>query len=102
MVSLLVDHKPVVRLYINEMNKLFAVAQTQPTGEAYDAIYRDIASLCYQRKGFYIVGAYMAVKIESELGRETLVQTISDGYYDFADAYNSVADENMKIRWGSE
>lgn len=97
-----VDQEPIVRLYIMEMNELFAVAQNQPTGEAYDAIYRDIASLCYQRKGFNIVGAYMTGKIESELGRETLVQTISDGYYDFADAYNSVADENMKIRWDSE
>lgn len=95
----LVDQKPVVRLYINEMDKLFAFAQTQPTGEAYDAIYRDIASLCYQKKGFYIVGAFMAMTIENELGREALVQTISGGYEAFVRTYNAVVEESMQIQW---
>jgi hypothetical protein len=97
----LIDQKPIVRLYINEINELFAVAQTRPTGEAYEAIYRDIASLCYQKKGFYIVGAYMAMTIEHELGREALVRTVSDGYEAFATAYNAVAEEEMKIHWAN-
>jgi hypothetical protein len=95
----LVDQKPVVRLYINEINELFAVAQTQPAGAAYDAIYSDIASLCYQKKGFYVVGAHMASTIETKLGREALVQTISGGYEAFVRAYNTVAEESMQIHW---
>lgn len=97
-----VDQESAVRLYIKEMNDLFAIAQTKPTGEAYDDIYRRIASLCYQGKGFYIVGAYMTQKIESQLGRDALAQTVLDGYYTFANTYNSITDENMKIRWQSE
>lgn len=96
-----VDQEPVVRLYIKEMNELFAVAQTHPTGDAYEDIYRRLALLCYQRKGFYVVGAYMTQKIETELGRDALVQTISDGYYAFADTYNSIANENMKINFST-
>jgi hypothetical protein len=98
----LVDRKPVVRWYIRHMNNLFATAQTKPTGEDYDAIYRQIGALGYRRKGFYIVGAYMAMTIEEELGRDVLTQTVSDGYTAFADAYNSLADEEMKILWKPE
>ena len=96
-----VKWEPVVRIYIREMNELFAIAQTKPTGDAYDDIYRRIASLCYRRNGFYIVGAYMAMTIESELGQETLVKTVSDGYYAFADTYNSIAEEDMQILWST-
>ncbi len=42
-----VDVRPVVRLYINAINDLFAIAQTKPTGDAYGDIYRQIATLCY-------------------------------------------------------
>ncbi|GEM_PF-2616240 len=83
------------------MNELFAIARTKPNCEAYDDIYRRIASLGYRRKCFYIVGAYMAMEIESKLGREELVQTIADGYETFARTYNSVADEDMVIEWSA-
>lgn len=95
----IVDVKPVVRLYINKINDLLAVAQTRPTGEAYEDIYRQIAALCYQRKGFNIVGAAMAREIESKLGREALVETVSGDVYAFVRVYNSVAEEDMKIQW---
>jgi hypothetical protein len=97
----LVGREAVVRMYIHDMNELFAVAQTKPTGEAYDDIYRRIAMLGYQRKGFYIIGAYMAMTIESELGREALVQTVVDGYEAFVRTYNSVAEETMDIQWST-
>jgi hypothetical protein len=95
----LIDKEFIVRRYIKEMNELFAIAKTKPTGEAYDDIYRQIGSLCYRRKGFYILGGYMAMTIESELGREALVQTISGGYEAFAETYNAVAGDGMKILW---
>lgn len=84
------------------MNELFDQARNHPTGEAYDDIYKKIASLCYQRKGFYIVGASMAMTIENELGRAALIQTVTHGYEAFVDTYNIVADKDMKIRWRQE
>ena len=95
----LVDQKPVVCVYITDLNELFAIAQTRPTGDAYDDIYRKIGAIGYNRKGFNIVGAYMAAKIEAELGRDALIQTIQDGYQAFADTYNALVDEEMQIRW---
>ena len=96
----LIDKEPIVRWYIREMNELFAIAQTQPTGEAYEEIYRRIGSLGYRRKGFYIVGGYMAMVIAEELGRDALVQTIADGYESFSETYNAIAEEGMRIQWG--
>lgn len=96
-----VDRESVVRLSINEMNDLIAIAQTKPTGEAHGEIYRRIASLCYQRKGFYIVGAHMTRTIQTESGRDAPVQTISDGYHAFADAYSPIAEKDMKIAWSA-
>jgi hypothetical protein len=98
----LIDRERVVRWYIHGINELLAVAVTQPTGEAYEDIYRRIGSLGYRRKGFYVVGAHMAATIEREQGRQALVQTIVDGYDAFADTYNGVVDEDMRVRWRPE
>lgn len=97
----LVDRESVVRLYIKEMNKLFAIARTKPTGEAYDDIYRRISALGYRRMGFYIVGAHMAMTIEEELGKEALIQTVSNGYYAFADTYNRIAEKDLQMQWAA-
>ena len=37
--------------------------------------------------------------IENELGHEVLVQTIEDGFYSFAETYNTLVDEDMQVRW---
>ena len=95
----LVDKEPIVRRYIKSMNELFAIAQTKPEpfDPAYNDTYRQIGKLCYRRKGFYIVGGYMAMRIDDELGKEALVKTIEDGYLSFVDSYNSIAVDEMKI-----
>lgn len=98
----LIDKEPIVRWYIKEINELLAIAITKPSGDAYETIYRQIGSLCYQRKGFYIVGAYMAMTIERELGRDVLVKTIVGGYDTFADTYNELVDKEMRIDWKSQ
>lgn len=95
----ILNQKTVVRWYVNGMNKLFNEAKMKPTGDAYNAIYRRIGAIGYRRKGFYIVGAYMAMTIEDELGRAALTQTILDGYESFADLYNGLVEEQMKIQW---
>ena len=93
------DQKTIVRWYIHSMNELFAEASIIPTGDAYNDLYRRIGALGYRRKGFYIVGAYMANIIEDQLGREALTQTILDGYEHFADTYNGLVEEDMRIQW---
>lgn len=95
----LVDKKTVVRWYIEEINKLLAIAKTKPEGAAYEEIYSRIGDLCYRKKGFYIAGAYMARTIEKTLGREALTGTITQGYQAFADAYNSLVEKDMQINW---
>jgi len=37
--------------------------------------------------------------IERELGKDALNQTILNKYQAFADTYNTVADEKMRIYW---
>jgi hypothetical protein len=95
----LIDQKPIVQAYINGINELLSIAQTKPTGKAYDDIYRQIGSLGYRWKGLNIVGAYMAMTIETEFGRAALAQTVSGEYDDFTETYNSIADKDMKIHW---
>ena len=97
----LVDKELVVRRYVREMNELFVVAQTrpEPSDPVYNDTYRQIGKLCYQQKGFYIVGGYMAMRIEEELGKEGLVQTIPGGYESFVKTYNTVASDEMEIRY---
>ncbi len=95
----ILNQKTVQHWYINGMNKLFTEAMAKPTGDAYNDIYRRIGALGYRRKGFYIVGAHMAATIENELGREALPQTILDGYESYADLYNGLVEEQMRIQW---
>ena len=93
------NQKTIVHWYINGMNKLLKEGMAKPTGDAYNDVYRRIGALGYRRKGFYIVGAYMAQTIENELGRDALTQTIVDGYDRFADIYNGLVEAEMRIQW---
>ena len=95
----ILNQKTIGQWYINRMNNLFKEAMAKPTGDAYNDIYRRIGALGYRRKGFYIVGANMAATIENELGREALSQTILDGFESFADLYNGLVEEEMRIQW---
>lgn len=50
---------------------------------------------------FRIVGAYMATTIKSKMGREALANTVSGDVVAVIRTVNSVAEENMKIRWST-
>ena len=96
----LVDNETVVRFFIGEINKILADGSPPPPrGNAYDQLYRRIGRIGYQWKGLYIVGGYMAMTIEEQSGREALDRTVQDGFYSFAETYNALAAENMKIYW---
>lgn len=96
----LLDRETVVRFYLNQINDiLLDGSPAPPLGEEYNNLYRQIGKVGYRWNGLYIVGGYMAMKIENELGHEALVQTIDDGFYSFAETYNALADEDMQILW---
>ncbi|MFN2234986.1 MAG: DUF5700 domain-containing putative Zn-dependent protease, partial [Anaerolineales bacterium] len=96
----LIDRETVVRFYLNRINDiLLDGSPAPPLGEEYNQLYRRIARVGYRWNGLYILGGYMAMTIENELGHEALVQTIEDGFYSFAETYNSLVDEDMQVRW---
>jgi hypothetical protein len=96
----LIDKEPVVSFYLGKLNRILADGSPPPPlGEEYNELYRRIGTWGYRRNGLYIVGGYMAKTIEEALGHEALVQTVEDGFYAFAETYNSIADEDMKVVW---
>ncbi len=96
----LVDNENIVRWFIGEINEILADGSPPPPlGEAYNQIYQRIGKIGYRWNGLYIVGGYMAMTIEDQLGREALIQTVQDGFNSFAETYNTLAAEDMKIIW---
>jgi tetratricopeptide (TPR) repeat protein len=88
------DFEPYVRYLIGQMNQIFRDAASKPI----DDLYRDINHL-YQSNVHYIVGGYMAGKIEDQLGRDALVTTVEIGPMAFIDTYNSVAKDGLAIHF---
>jgi len=98
----LLDREAVVRFYLNRMNDILLDGNpAPPLGEEYNQLYQRIARIGYRWKGLNIVGGYMAMTIENELGHEALVQTIEDGFYNFAETYNHLVDEDMQVLWNA-
>jgi hypothetical protein len=96
----MLDREAIVRFYLNRINDiLLDGSPAPPLGEEYNKLYRRIARVGYRWKGLDIVGGYMAMTIENELGHEALVNTIEDGFYNFAETYNDLVDEDMQVRW---
>jgi hypothetical protein len=96
----LLDKETVVRFYLGKLNGILEDGSPPPPlGEEYNELYRRIGTWGYRRNGLYIVGGYMAMKIEQALGKGALIQTVEDGFYAFAETYNSIADEDMKFVW---
>ncbi|UCC81000.1 MAG: hypothetical protein JSW64_06485 [Candidatus Zixiibacteriota bacterium] len=72
-------------------------------------LYRDVADLDSNavrsrswelgnnKRAYYVVGAFMAGTIDEKSGREVLVESIKQGPGAFFDAYNTVADDKIKI-----
>lgn len=96
----LIDRKTVVRFYMGKLNDILADGSPPPPlGDEYNELYWRIGKVGYRWNGLYIVGGYMAMTIENALGRDVLVQSVEDGFYNFAETYNAIADEDMKIIW---
>jgi hypothetical protein len=90
------DRRTTVQVQIERLNALFAEARSLSSNE----FRARLADEGIGQKALYNAGGYMAMTIDRELGREALVETIARGPEWFVQAYNSVAEEGMKIRCG--
>jgi tetratricopeptide (TPR) repeat protein len=86
------DFEPYIGYLIGKMNRVFDNVSSKPT----DELNQDVSRL-YRRSVHYIVGGYMAGRIEDQLGREALVATVASGPVSFIETYNAVAEEGMQI-----
>jgi tetratricopeptide (TPR) repeat protein len=86
------DFYPYVRYLIGQVNQVLENAASKSLNE----LYQDVSRL-HGYNVHYIVGGYMAGRIEDQLGREALVTTVETGPIAFIRTYNSVAEESMQI-----
>lgn len=49
------------------------------------------------KRGYYVVGAFMAKTIDEQLGREALIETIKKGPLSFVSTYNQLVDPEMQV-----
>ena len=94
--QLLENPDDVTRLF-GEVNALFQAVGVVSDEELQQRSWRSGVTA----RGYYIVGAYMAQTIDSELGRDALIGTLETGPASFVTLYNSLAAEERKIlvRW---
>jgi tetratricopeptide (TPR) repeat protein len=90
----LLHFKPYVRYLVGQINQVFE----KSTAQSAENLYQDVSRL-YKQNVHYIVGGYMAGRIEDQLGRQALVATIETGPMAFIQAYNSVAEEGMELHF---
>jgi len=57
----------------------------------------NISKVGVVERAFFVLGCFMAMKIDEKLGRDALVGTISKGPESFIKAYNSVVDKKFQI-----
>jgi len=90
----LLEFEPYVRYWIGRLNKVLDSAESKTV----DELYVEIGWL-YRHNVHYVVGGYMAGKIEEQLGRKALVATVETGPISFIQTYNSVTEEGMEIHF---
>lgn len=88
------DKGSSVRELLAKLNELFAEAESMPA----DEFMKKQVDVGFRQKAFHIVGAAMAHTIDEKLGRDVLIETITEGPQAFVRAYNSVAEEDMQVR----
>jgi tetratricopeptide (TPR) repeat protein len=90
----LVHSRPFYRYLIGRINKVFEGAESKTVNE----LYQDLNRL-KRTQAIYFVSGYLAARIEDQLGREALAATAKTGPRAFIQAYNSVAEKGMELRF---
>jgi tetratricopeptide (TPR) repeat protein len=60
-------------------------------------LWKKVGAFCSGRREAYVVGAYMAKRIEERLGKEALVATVAEGPGSFIRTYNGIAKPGMRL-----
>jgi hypothetical protein len=82
-----------VKSLLNTMNNLLEKSFTLTEKELNDSLWQ-AGSV---DRAFYVVGCFMSKTIDDKLGRNTLVETITQKPVYFVQTYNSLVDENMRV-----
>ena len=82
-----------IQYHLDEINMLFAEAEVLPL----DSLKKKSWKVGIDNRTYYVIGAYMAATIDSLLGREALVNTISEGPLNFLETYNNLVSSDKKI-----
>ena len=89
---LIIKSNFLVKILINRVNDL--LQETDVLSET-EAVLRAFTGK--NQKALYLVGAYMALTIDENLGRDVLVETVSKGPRSFISTYNTVANDGMEV-----
>jgi len=76
-----------------KINYLFRLSKSEPFEKNRDVIWKEGV----MTRAFYVVGAYMAGKIEGVCDRDMLVDTIIKGSKCFIETYNELPSDGFKI-----
>jgi len=89
---LIIKNDFLVKILINRVNGL--LQETDVLSET-EAVLRAFTGK--NQRALYLVGAYMALTIDENLGRDVLVETVSKGPRSFIATYNTVAKDGMEV-----
>jgi len=89
---LIIKNDFLVKILINRVNGLLQETDVLPETEA---VLRAFTGK--NQRALYLVGAYMALTIDENLGRDVLVETVSKGPRSFIATYNTVAKNGMEV-----
>lgn len=90
----LVHFRPLYRYMFGQVNKVLENAESKTAEELSQDVWR-----LYRGQAKYYVSGYMAVRIEDQLGKEALANTVKAGPRAFIQTYNSVAEEGMELHF---
>jgi hypothetical protein len=92
----LLDDMAEVRRLLEDVNSVFSKVGEIPSEEIQKLAWEK----CVIGRGYYVVGAFMCKVIEKQMGREALIETLTTGPVSFVKLYNSLVEDEMKVRVG--
>ncbi len=90
----LLDDMAEVRRLLQDVNLVFSKVGVLTTEEIQKLAWEK----CVIGRGYYVVGAYMCKVIEEKSGKEALIETLTKGPVSFVKLYNSLVEDEMKVR----
>lgn len=89
----MLENKVEVLRLIGKINHLLNLSKFEPFENIRDVIWEDGV----MSRAYYVVGAYMACKIEEIGNRNAFVEAVQKGARHFIDTYNDLAPNDFKI-----